>query len=156
MKRRGFSMILAIVFIVIIATLGMLALAMSAQAAKSTEETYLREQANMLAMNAAELAILAMQESTYAENSNSNTWLDTVEVFYPEETDWLLRATVDIDYMSQKTLSGVNQALNNIEAAANGITTSRDNIAMLKITVESNPDLVNDRIRIFRSTVQRP
>ena len=173
MMRRAFSMILAIIFIVVIATIAMLSLSLSTQAAKQTEHVYLREQAEMLALNAAELGILAMQQSDYLGTAE-NQWLNQVRVFYPNVNNWLLRATIDIDYMGDTTDpnnvvnngAAVPQVLNNTEnhgfhiaRGANpalAANTPRDNVALLNVSVISNPALVNDRIRIFKSAIQRP
>lgn len=163
--RPAFSMILAIIFIVVIATLGMLSLQLSAQSAKQTEHVFLREQADLLAMNAAELAVLTMQQNPYV-GANQANWIRKIQICYPvacnNNNPWLLKATVNINYMAFRNLDGVIPALNNANNHATHIKNStpyvvpNDNIAMLNIAVESNINLVRDRIRIFRSTIQRP
>lgn len=163
--RPAFSMILAIIFIVVIATLGMLSLQLSAQSAKQTEHVFLREQADLLAMNSAELAVLTMQQNPYV-GTNQDNWIRNIKICYPvacNNNAWLLRATVNIDYMAFRNLNGVIPAsLNNANNHAAHIkdgtpyVVPNDNIAMLNIAVESNPTLIQDRIRIFRSTIQRP
>lgn len=161
--RPAFSMILAIIFIVVIATLGMLSLQLSAQSAKQTEHVFLREQADLLAMNSAELAVLTMQQNPYV-GTNQGNWIRNIEICYPvacNNNAWLLKATVNIDYMAFRNLNGVSPALNNANNHAANIKAKKadvtnDNIAMLNITVESNRALIQDRIRIFRSTIQRP
>lgn len=164
--RPAFSMILAIIFIVVIATLGMLSLQLSAQSAKQTEHVFLREQADLFAMNAAELAVLTMQQNPYV-GTNQGNWIRNIQICYPvapcndNDSKWLLRATVNIDYMAFRNLNGVIPALNNANNHAANIKAKKadvtnDNIAMLNITVESNRTLIRDRIRIFRSTIQRP
>lgn len=162
--RPAFSMILAIIFIVVIATLGMLSLQLSAQSAKQTEHVFLREQADLLAMNVAELAVLTMQQNPYV-GTNQGNWIRNIEICYPvacNNNAWLLRATVNIDYMAFRNLNGVAPALNNANNHAAHIkggtsyVVPNDNIAMLNITVENNRALIRDRIRIFRSTIQRP
>lgn len=165
--RPAFSMILAIIFIVVIATLGMLSLQLSAQSAKQTEHVFLREQADLLAMNAAELAVLTMQQNPYVGTNQAN-WIRSIQICYPvapcnnNNGGWLLRATVNINYMAFRNLNGVNPVLNNANNHAAHIkdgtpyVVPNDNIAMLNIAVESNAALVRDRIRIFRSTIQRP
>lgn len=162
--RPAFSMILAIIFIVVIATLGMLSLQLSAQSAKQTEHVFLREQADLLAMNAAELAVLTMQQNPYV-GANQANWIREIRICYPvacNNNAWLLRATVNIDYMAFRNLNGVASELNNANNHAAHIkdgtpyVVPNDNIAMLNIAVESNTALVRDRIRIFRSTIQRP
>lgn len=163
--RPAFSMILAIIFIVVIATLGMLSLQLSAQSAKQTEHVFLREQADLLAMNAAELAVLTMQQNPYV-GTNQGNWIRNIEICYPvacipQNNQWLLKATVQINYMAFRNLNGVTPALNNANNHAANIKAKKadvtnDNIAMLNITVENNRALIQDRIRIFRSTIQRP
>lgn len=163
--RPAFSMILAIIFIVVIATLGMLSLQLSAQSAKQTEHVFLREQADLLAMNAAELAVLTMQQNPYV-GTNQGNWIRNIEICYPvacipQNNQWLLKATVQINYMAFRNLNGVIPALNNANNHAANIKAKKadvtnDNIAMLNITVENNRALIQDRIRIFRSTIQRP
>lgn len=163
--RPAFSMILAIIFIVVIATLGMLSLQLSAQSAKQTEHVFLREQADLLAMNAAELAVLTMQQNPYV-GTNQGNWIRNIEICYPvacipQNNQWLLKATVQINYMAFRNLNGVIPALNNANNHAANIKAKKadvtnDNIAMLNITVENNRALIRDRIRIFRSTIQRP
>lgn len=164
--RPAFSMILAIIFIVVIATLGMLSLQLSAQSAKQTEHVFLREQADLFTMNAAELAVLTMQQNPYV-GTNQGNWIRNIEICYPvacipQNNQWLLKATVQINYMAFRNLNGVIPALNNANNHAAHIKSGtsyvvpNDNIAMLNITVESNPTLIRDRIRIFRSTIQRP
>lgn len=163
--RPAFSMILAIIFIVVIATLGMLSLQLSAQSAKQTEHVFLREQADLLAMNSAELAVLTMQQNPYV-GTNQGNWIRNIEICYPvacipQNNQWLLKATVQINYMAFRNLNGVIPALNNANNHAANIKAKKadvtnDNIAMLNITVENNRALIQDRIRIFRSTIQRP
>ena len=114
-------------------------------------------------MNAAELAVLTMQQNPYV-GTNQGNWIRNIEICYPvacNNNAWLLRATVNIDYMAFRRLNGVIPALNNANNHAANIKAKKadvtnDNIAMLNITVESNPTLIQDKIRIFRSTIQRP
>ena len=56
--RKGFSLITAIIFIVLIATLSMFSLNISSLTAKQTTDVFLREQAELLAQGATEMDIL--------------------------------------------------------------------------------------------------
>ncbi|MDR1007741.1 MAG: type II secretion system protein [Campylobacteraceae bacterium] len=58
--RKGFGLIMAIAFIVLVATIGALALSFSTQTSKQTGDIYLRTQAELLAISGAEYAILAL------------------------------------------------------------------------------------------------
>mgnify|MGYP000853546748 FL=1 len=56
--KKGFSLITAIIFMVLIATLSLFSLNISSLTAKQTTDVFLREQAELLAQSATELAIL--------------------------------------------------------------------------------------------------
>ena len=55
--RKGFSLITAIIFVVLVATLAMFSINTSATTAKQTSDVFLREQAELLAQGATEIAI---------------------------------------------------------------------------------------------------
>lgn len=66
--RRGFSLIMAIIFLVLVATIGMFSLNTSAVTAKQTTDIFLREQAELLAQSATELAILDLLETDFIKD----------------------------------------------------------------------------------------
>ena len=64
--RRGFSLIIAIIFLVLVATIGMFSLNTSAVTAKQTTDIFLREQADLLAQSATEVAILNLLQRNFS------------------------------------------------------------------------------------------
>ena len=81
--RKGFSLITAIVFMVLIATLSALALSFSALNVKQTSDTYLREQAELLLQSSTEYALLAISAHDIATNDNC---LNTINAQYIPST----------------------------------------------------------------------
>ncbi|CZE47619.1 hypothetical protein [Campylobacter geochelonis] len=152
--KKAFSLIMAIFFVVLLATLGIMALGFSTQTAKQSMDIYLREQAELLARSATEFAVMAMQDHDYA----ANNCLQTVRVNYPEfvavveiyylDASMEFRGTTTKHCDEDRILTGVSSAL------SGGTTPIYDNIAMLDVTVTSNAG--TEPIRYFRRTIQRP
>ena len=65
MKKRGFALIAAIFFIIIVATIAVTTLSTASMTAKDTVNAHTREQALLLAQSATEFAVMAMQAHAY-------------------------------------------------------------------------------------------
>ena len=77
--RRGFSLIIAIIFLVLVATIGMFSLNTSAVTAKQTTDIFLREQADLLAQSATEVVILNLLQRKGARRlCSSSVFYDIV------------------------------------------------------------------------------
>ncbi|WP_304345423.1 hypothetical protein [Campylobacter showae] len=74
--RKGFSLITAIIFVVLVATLAMFSINTSATTAKQTSDVFLREQAELLAQGATEIAIFNLLNTNFTQAANC-TLLDT-------------------------------------------------------------------------------
>lgn len=143
--KKGFSLIMAIFFVVLVATLGMMSLRFSTQSVKQSVDVYLREQAELYAMSATELTVMAMQKHNYNVNCLAN-------MNYAFNG---FNANVNIYYL--------DGSLPNCPAAA-GVASqfSRDNagrfdnLALLDVVVTSVPGASSEPIRFHRRTVQRP
>ncbi|ANE34080.1 hypothetical protein CHL_0721 [Campylobacter hyointestinalis subsp. lawsonii CCUG 27631] len=138
--KRGFSLIMAIVFIVVIITIGMLSFTLSNTSVKQTTEQYLSEQAEALAMSASEYAILAIQKHDFSQN-----YLNEVNL-----TSGVLSAHVSIKYINTKSKT---------EDSKTDFTDKDNKIRAVILTtiVESNPDIIKDQnIRYVRITTQKP
>lgn len=138
--KRGFSLIMAIVFIVVIITIGMLSFTLSNTSVKQTTEQYLSEQAEALAMSASEYAIYKIQDQNFSKD-----YLNEVNL-----TSGVLNAHVSIKYINTKSKS----------ENSNTDFTDKDNkirAVILTTIVESNPNIIKDQnIRYVRITTQKP
>lgn len=138
--KRGFSLIMAIVFIVVIITIGMLSFTLSNTSVKQTTEQYLSEQAEALAMSASEYAILAIQKHDFSQN-----YLNNVNI-----KSGVLSAHVSIKYINTKSKT---------ENSETDFADQDNKIRAVILTtiVESNPDIIKDQnIRYVRITTQKP
>lgn len=64
--KKAFSLILAIIFILAIASIGALSFSISSAGAQSTTKQYMHEQAELLSQGAIEYAILRIQQTDFA------------------------------------------------------------------------------------------
>lgn len=138
--KRGFSLIMAIVFIVVIITIGMLSFTLSNTSVKQTTEQYLSEQAEALAMSASEYAIYKIQNHDFSKN-----YLNNVNI-----KSGVLSAHVSIKYINTK--SKTEDSKTDFADQDNKIRA-----VILTTIVESNPNIIKDQnIRYVRITTQKP
>ncbi|PSM52527.1 hypothetical protein CBLAS_0633 [Campylobacter blaseri] len=149
--KRGFSLIMAVFFVVLIATLGMMALSFSTSTIKQSSNIYLREQAEVLARSAAEIAIMAMQDHNYSTNCLKN-----VKVFYPSGgVNAILEAKVSMWYFDRNLTGCSNRILSAIYTLEDRHNIV-DNIAMLDISVKSINNSTTEPISLHKRIIQRP
>lgn len=65
--KKAFSLILAIIFILAIASIGALSFSISSAGAQTTTKQYMHEQAELLSQGAIEYAILRIQQTDFAQ-----------------------------------------------------------------------------------------
>jgi type II secretory pathway component PulK len=148
-KRSGFAMIMAIFFMIIIATLLTYMLSMTTETANRTTNTYVNEQAQLLAKSATEYAVLRVSGVT---RSNTNC-VNSFNAQYPNSTAPIFDINVSIQYFG----FGNFAACNNI---VNTISTSESNGTMLiDVYVTSTTGVgglnLNEPIRYHRRTLQK-
>lgn len=145
--RKGFSLITAIMFIVLVATLGALALSLSTFATKQTSDLYLRTQAELLAKSATEYALLAI-----SGHDNSVDCVEQINSQYPEAgANALFDINVSLRYI------GDGLPCNAAVLLDNNITTADSNLTVLIDTVITSANGVStEPIRFHRRTLQKP
>lgn len=141
--KKGFSLLTAIMFIVLIATIGALALSFSTQTSKQTSDVYLRAQAEILARSATEYALLALS----AHNHTANC-LETIEAEYNDIFD--INMTLYYIGNFDPTWTCGNVIANDIATADSNLTVIIDTYVQIKDNITS------EDIRIHRRTLQKP
>jgi type II secretory pathway component PulK len=142
--RKGFGLIMAIAFIVLVATIGALALSFSTQASKQTSDVYLRAQAELLALSAAEYAILALSAHNISANNNC---INKIDINHSSSV--LFNIDVTLRYIG----NGLPAAGCTILDKADAISTRDSNVTVLMdVIVQANS---TDPIRIHRRTLQK-
>ncbi|MCI7014900.1 MAG: hypothetical protein MR878_05930 [Campylobacter sp.] len=92
--KKGFSLILAIIFILLVASIGALSMSISSSSAKTSVNLFIHEQAKLLADGAAEYAIMKVQQNDFAA-----TCVDEIEINYPNDTSPTFKANISITYI---------------------------------------------------------
>jgi Tfp pilus assembly protein PilX len=138
-SRDGMAMIMAIAVIVVIATILALSLMLSAQTTKSTADTYLYEQSNLLARSAFEYAKLriGLLNSPVARCNYTN------ENFVENN---IYNIAININYI-------YNNALDPAPQCAQIDLVQNDNFgaALVEVTVTVNdPTVTTENIRVFQ------
>jgi len=151
--RNGFSLITAIIFIVLIATIGALALSLSTQSVKQTGDLYLQAQADLLAQSGTELALLAL--STHEINT-TNGCINTVLAQYPDNANPMFNIEVSIQYMGRGLPDGAGGG-GNCDLVSNAVVTDDSNVTLIMDTVVTSVvGVATEPIRIHRRTLQKP
>jgi hypothetical protein len=138
--RKGFGLIMAIAFIVLVATIGALALSFSTQISKQTGDVYLRTQAELLAMSAAEYAILALSAHNIAATDNC---INSINLSHNN----LFDINVTLKYI------GNGLPVDECNILDNSISTADSNVTILMDIIVKNNGV--EPIRIHRRTLQK-
>ena len=114
--KKGFSLILAIIFILLVASIGALSMAISSSSAKTSVNLFIHEQAKLLADGAAEYAIMKVQQNNFAD-----TCVDEIEINYPNDKDKnpTFTANISITYIGDKDT--IKHCANKIESEKTGL-----------------------------------
>ncbi len=139
--RKGFSLLTAIIFLVMIATISAISISFSTQTVKQTTDIYLKNQAELLIRSATEFALLAMSGHNY-----SNSCLNDINMTYSNQFD----INVSIMYIGKGLPSGCQTLDNNISTADSNRTVIIDTF------VSTKADITTEPIRLHRRTIQKP
>ena len=141
--RKGFSLITAIVFLVLIATISALSISLSTQSVKQTTDVFLKTQAELLLRSGTEYALLAMSDNNYSDKC-----LNDINMTYSN-----FDINVTISYIGKglkKIGTGKCKYIldNNISTADSNRTVIIDTYVSTKAGIEP--------IRLHRRTIQKP
>ena len=146
--RRGFSLLTAVIFLVLIATIGALALSFSTLNVKQTSDIYLREQADMLLQSATEYALLAI--SGHQINA-ANGCLNMIISEFQQAGNPVFNIIITMNYLGNGLPAGCNQfSATNIDTNDSNVTVVIDTIVASAAGVATEP------IRLHRRTIQKP
>lgn len=112
--KKGFSLILAIIFILLVASIGALSMSISSSSAKTSINLFIHEQAKLLADGAAEYALMKVQQNDFA-----TTCVDEIEINYPNESDPTFKTNISITYIGDKET--IKNCANKIESDKTGL-----------------------------------
>jgi len=138
--REGFSLLLAIIIMITVATLLALMISLSSTTAKQTSDIYVSEQTKLLARSATELALLAI-----SGHDNSANCIENINFTYETNYD----VNISIFYIGNALPCNASHILsNNIATAESNGTILIDTYVTFKGASEP--------IRYHRRTIQKP
>ncbi len=146
MQRNGFSLLTAIIFLVIVSTIAMLALSLSSQSAKQTTDSYLKVESELLAKSATEYAIMAISGHNFAIDC-----MERINIRYPEQTNYTHEINISISYLGNGLPCNASHILDN-----NLSTSDSNRTVIIDTIVTTNPDLSPEPVRLHRRTIQKP
>ena len=151
--RKGFSLITAIIFIVLVSTIAALALSFSTFSTKQTSDLFLREQAELLVQSGTEYALLAIS----GHDIKTNGCLNAINAQYPQAgATAMFNINVTINYLGRGLASASN---NNCNILSDLVATDDSNITVIIDTIVSTTtdnNISTEPIRLHRRTIQKP
>lgn len=136
-SRNGFAMIMAVMVILIIATIMALSLALTTETSKRTTDLYLYEQAVLYSKSAAELALLDI-----AQNGCQNSYSTTFDGIYD--------ANVTMSYVYTGTVGTCTDYLTIVTPEQNGSV-----LMDITVSVRADANITAEPIHYFRRTIQK-
>jgi len=152
-QRRGFSMIVAIFVVVLVAWLGSQVLHVAANESKSTGDRYLRYQAELLADSATDYAVMRIGDYNGTLNDNC---LEDINITV-NDASTAHNPMYDIGmtvYYSFKGPAPANCAVKNVLSPAAG--TGLDTMVLIDTVVATRPGLNTEPIRVHHRSWQKP
>ena len=144
--RKGFSLITAIIFMVLVASIAALALSFSSFSSKQTTDVFLREQAELLLQSGTEFALLAI--SGHDINATTNC-INAINAQYPTIANPRFDINITISYMGSGLPAGCT-------ILSNAVNTVDSNITVIIDTIVGDHNLSTEPIRLHRRTIQKP
>ena len=136
--RNGFGMIFVIIFLVIVAGIGAMVSELSSSTNKQTSNSYLKTQADLLSRSATEYAIMAIQGHDF--NNSCLNYINIDENFF------------DINISLHYFMTDCGKCTNN----CNVIKTKDSNASVLITTILTTKPNVSEKIRVVKTTIQKP
>jgi type II secretory pathway pseudopilin PulG len=137
--RKGFSLLTAIVFLVLIATISALSISLSTQSVKQTGDVLLKSQAELLLRSATEYAMLAISGAP-------NGCLSDINATH----NGIFDINISIMYIG----NGLPAACPQIGTDIN--TSDSNRTVIIDTWVRTKADIVTEPIVIHRRTIQKP
>lgn len=152
LRKRGFGLITAIVLLVLISTVAMMILSISATSSKKATDDYLRIQAEMLTRSATEFAVMRVQ----GFDRSGGHCLENLDINAAP-----FDVNVTINYLFSKSTADALTGCNNkyatdvSDADLNGIVIM-DVVVTQQMPTTDSFEWSSEPIRIHKRTIQKP
>ena len=174
--QKGFALVAAIFFIIIVSTTAITALSIASMTARDVNNIQGREQALLLAQSATELAVLAMQKHQYlttelkdgGATAATNPTLNRIRLAYPSNNagEKMFDITVTFGYFDRQlgadadhtvAYSNFGQGSSEALPSGKGVGKILSHAALVDVVVKSNVAVMGrPQITYHRRTIQKP
>lgn len=150
MMKKGFSLIAAIFFIILISTIALTSLSIATMSAREAPNILLNQQAELLARSATEYAIMNIQQNDYNKSCPEKS-VKEINLNYPNNNSPIFNAKVQIYYLNSALPCGDNVISSSTALAANYKLAS-----IIDVRVTSVGNIGSAPIKFSRRTLQIP
>ncbi len=147
MMKKGFSLIAAIFFIILISTIALTSLSIATMSAREAPNILLNQQAELLARSATEYAIMNIQQNDY--NKDCPDSVKEINLNYPSKSP-IFNVKVQIYYLNSALPCGKNVI------SSTALTDNDKFASIIDVHVDSVGNIGSAPIKFSRRTLQIP
>ena len=146
--KKGFSLIAAIFFIILISTIALTSLSIATMSAREAPNILLNQQAELLARSATEYAIMNIQQNDY--NKSCPGSVKEINLNYPSNSP-IFNAKVQIYYLNSALPCG-----DNVISSSTALVDNYKFASIIDVRVTSVGNIGSAPIKFSRRTLQIP
>lgn len=147
MMKKGFSLIAAIFFIILISTIALTSLSIATMSAREAPNILLNQQAELLARSATEYAIMNIQQNDY--NKDCPDSVKEINLNYPSKSP-IFNVKVQIYYLNSALPCGKNVI------SSTALTDNDKFASIIDVHVDFVGNIGSAPIKFSRRTLQIP
>ena len=148
MMKKGFSLIAAIFFIILISTIALTSLSIATMSAREAPNILLNQQAELLARSATEYAIMNIQQNDY--NKGCPDSVKEINLNYPSKSP-IFNVKVQIYYLNSALPCG-----DNVISSSTALADNYKLASIIDVHVDSVGNIGSAPIKFSRRTLQIP
>ena len=148
MMKKGFSLIAAIFFIILISTIALTSLSIATMSAREAPNILLNQQAELLARSATEYAIMNIQQNDY--NKGCPDSVKEINLNYPSKSP-IFNVKVQIYYLNSALPCG-----DNVISSSTALADNYKLASIIDVRVTSVGNIGSAPIKFSRRTLQIP
>ncbi len=148
MMKKGFSLIAAIFFIILISTIALTSLSIATMSAREAPNILLNQQAELLARSATEYAIMNIQQNDY--NKSCPDSVKEIKLNYPSKSP-IFNVKVQIYYLNSALPCG-----DNVISSSTALADNYKLASIIDVHVDSVGNIGSAPIKFSRRTLQIP
>lgn len=149
MMKKGFSLIAAIFFIILISTIALTSLSIATMSAREAPNILLNQQAELLARSATEYAIMNIQQNDY--NKSCPESVKEIKLNYPNNNSPIFEVKVQIYYLNSALDCGKKNVI-----GSTALTGDDKFASIIDVRVASVGNIGSAPIKFSRRTLQIP